>query len=115
MRFGILLSLLISISACTNVETLSIKRSDIGLLSNYDVSTFSDYGNSVFYDPEAQLHRYDVYIGGYGGCGGHLLIYAKPKMDRYLEANDFSDYTVTDVHHQLTPPSKCKIYIKYNK
>ncbi|GAB3013688.1 hypothetical protein [Bowmanella dokdonensis] len=114
MRIFAAIYLLILLSACTNVKTLNIKRSEIGMLSNYDVSTFSDYGNDVFYDPEVKLHRYDIYVGGYGGCGGHLLIYAKPKMDRYLINNGYSDYTVMDVHHQLSPPSKCKLFIKYN-
>jgi hypothetical protein len=115
MRVGAIFFLIIFTSACTSVKTLNVKRADIGMLSNYDVSTFSDYGNDVSYDSEAMAHRYDVYIGGYGGCGGHLLVYAKPKMEKFLQANNYSDYTVTDVHHQLSPPTKCKIYIKYDK
>jgi hypothetical protein len=115
MRIGVIFFMVIFTCACTSVKTLNVKRGDIGMLSNYDVSTFSDYGNEVVFDPEAKAHRYDVYVGGYGGCGGDLLIYAKPKMEKFLLANSYSDYTVTDVHHQLSPPTKCKIYIKYEK
>jgi hypothetical protein len=92
-----------------------VKRSEIGWIENHDISTFSDYGNHVFYDEKAKSHRYDVYIGGFGGCGGELLIYAKTKMDLYLTENNYSDYVVTEVHHELSPPTKCIVYIKYEK
>lgn len=115
MRNGITSILFIFLYACTSVQTHNVKRADIGLLSNYDISTFSDYGNDVVFDLETKIHRYDVYIGGYGGCGGDLLIYAKPKMDKFMLAKSYSDYIVTDIHHQLSPPTKCKIYIKYEK
>lgn len=115
MKIGVILLSVVFLSACTNVKMLNVKRGDITMLSNYDVSTFSDYGNTVVADTETSLHRYDIYIGGYGGCGGDLLTYAKPKMDAYMASNAYTDYVVTDVHHQLSPPTKCKIYIQYKK
>jgi hypothetical protein len=110
-----ILFLLGLLSACTSIKTLNVKRADIGMLSNYDVSTFSDYGNNISFDSKANMHRYDIYIGGFGGCGGTLLVYAKPKMDEFLLENSYSDYMVTDVHHQKRPPTKCIVFIKYEK
>ncbi len=115
MRLSIILVLIISVSGCTSIKSLNLKRSEIGILGNYDVSTFSDYGNDVVYYNKSGSHRYDIYLGGFGGCGGDLLVYAKPKMDAFMTSNGFTDYTVTEVHHQLSPPTKCILFIKYEK
>ncbi|MCV2885232.1 hypothetical protein OE749_11065 [Aestuariibacter sp. AA17] len=113
LKIGLIFFLVVFLTSCTNVKTLNITRGHIEILSNHDISTFSDYGNNIVYDDEAKSYRYDIYIGGYGGCGGHLLIYAKPKMDIFMVENAYSNYIVREVHHQLTPPTKCKLFIEY--
>jgi len=81
---------------------------------NSDVS-FSDYGNDIKFDQNTGLHRYDVFIGGFGGCKGALLRYAKPKMDAFMSENKFSNYVVVEAHHKQSPPTKCIVFIQYEK
>jgi len=114
-RVSLLLMLAFFLTGCTSVNQLNTSRDDIHTLyMNPDV-TFSDYGNGIKFDTEKGLYRYDVFIGGFGGCKGSLLRYAKPKMDTFMIENQFSTYTIVETHHKKSPPTKCIVFIDYEK
>jgi len=103
------------LSGCAAPKSFNIKNSSILSNSGRSFSTYSDYGSKVEYNKNEKIHQLSVYTGGGAGCDNGALAYAKPKLDKFMNDNKYSSYTVVKGQYSLIPLSKCELYINFEK
>ena len=79
------------------------------------LKTYSDYGRDIKYNEQDKVHLLSVATGGGAGCDSGALAYAKPKLDKYMNENNYSSYTVLKGQYSLFPLSQCVLYMKFEK
>lgn len=109
------LSLMVVGCVGASVTLKNVQRDSISTMKGNVLGTYSDYDKGVVYNPEDKLYHYVVYVGGTGSCDGGALLYAKPKLDKFMKENNFSTYNIVKAEYVLMPMSKCVMEINYKK
>lgn len=120
MRYRTLLVALITllIAACAagpDVIEINLSNTELGGLRDNPLGTYSDYGAGIEFSEPDTLHHYTVAVGGLGTCDQGVVLYARPKLDAFMQENQFSSYTVVKAQYSLFPLSQCKLFIRFDK
>ena len=113
MKKTVLVLLLMTLSACASSTHYNIKNTAVAQANDNALGTYSDYDNKIEYNKDLDLHQLRVYVGGTANCDGGVLVYAREKMNKFMEDNEFKSYVVTRGEYSMLPFSKCDLYIKY--
>lgn len=114
-KFILFVILPVALSGCATPTNFNISNDSIDKLSDTRAGTYSDYGGDLKYDDREKLHYLKVFVGGLGSCDNGAILYAKPKLDAFMKANNFSSYKIIRGEYSLLPLSKCELYIKFDK
>jgi hypothetical protein len=94
---------------------LDIKNDAIKSLSDNPAGTYSDYGGKIEYNDKDKLYHLSVFVGGLGSCDNGAVLYAKPKLDEFMNANKFSSYKIIKGDYSVFPLGKCELFIQFDK
>jgi hypothetical protein len=110
-----ILATLMLAAGCTTVSTTAISEDEIEDMSETPLAVYSDYGRAPVEDSVNGLYRYDIYVGGSGGCDGGAFIFAKRKLDRHKKKFSFASYTIKQSSYVRFPLSKCELLVEFKK
>jgi len=110
----IILCFQIVTSGCTSTTSINVNNESIDELHDNPLGTYSDYGGKITYDEKMKLYRLNVYVGGLGSCDQGAVLYAKPKLEKFMKSENFSTYKVVKGEYSIFPFSKCELFIIFD-
>lgn len=103
------------IAGCAAPTAFNISNTNVGSLKTNSAGTYSDYGSGIKFNDKDGLYHLNVYTGGLGSCDGGAVLYAKPKLDEFMNKNNFKSYTVIKGEYSPAPLSKCELLIQFSQ
>jgi hypothetical protein len=101
--------------ASSSSNILNVDNKSISSIKGNTLGTYSDYGKEIQYNEQDKLYHYIIYVGGTGSCDGGAILYAKPKLDKFMQDNGFNSYKIVRGNYTLMPMSKCDLSIEFKK
>ena len=104
----------LSLSGCSTFTTpINMNNQELAALNLSSGGFHTDLGKSIEYSSQEGLYRIRVYVGGEAGCYKHVIGYALPKIDRFMEENGFSSYDIVKSVSDPFPLKICDLYIDF--
>jgi len=110
-------ALILTIQGCATASSnvYDIDNHTINKLTKNSGGTYSDYDKGIVYNSKDKLYHYVIYVGGIGSCDNAAILYAKPKLDKFMKDNNFKSYKIIKGDYILMPMSKCDLSIEFHK